>query len=806
MSKSIAPFSPVPIVTCIAALIAAPASAQSAEWQDPPDAIKRVVEAPPPPAVSLSPQSTWLVLTEREAMPRLEVVARPHLKLAGMRIDPKTRGRQLSTRTMSITLRPLAGGDDLRVDVPPGHWSGPIWSADDRAFVLLHTTDDGIGLWLADPATSKPSPVEGLVLNAVLGSPVQWLPDQRELLVHRATGDAPPPPPRVPAGPRVQQTVSGVNAQVRTYQDLLQDAHDEDLFQHYTTCQLAIVDSRERSVRDIGKRGMISDAEPSPDGSLLLLTRVHRPFSFLVPSSRFPRSTSLLSMTGDILRVMHTSPLRDAVPIGGVETGPRGITWVPTLPHSLTWTEALDGGDTRSKAEFRDQVMMLSDVDGEPVKWFKTQHRAYGVSYAGAGDLALATQADRRSSQQIVTAYDPHDPSRPGKVLYQRSMNDAYGDPGRPVSERTRGGRSVLRSRDGNLFLSGSGASPQGSRPFLDRWDVETGAKQRMFHCAAGRYETFVGFLDRDGERLLVRSESPSDPPKMIVVDAASGAREDFLTFADPVAEFTQGITKKLIKFEREDGVPLSGTLYLPPGQPAGVKLPALVWAYPREYVNKSDAGQIRATPTRYTRLSGSSHLFLLLHGYAVFDQVAMPIVGPQRGANDTFVEQLRMNARAAIAALEKSGAVDTDRVALGGHSYGAFMTANLIAHSDLFAAGIARSGAYNRTLTPFGFQNEERTFWQAPEIYFAMSPFMHAHKIDQPLLLIHGADDNNSGTFPIQSERLFAAIKGHGGTARLCFLPHESHGYRARESVLQCLAEMCDWMDHHVRDRQKGN
>ncbi|MCA8950081.1 MAG: S9 family peptidase, partial [Planctomycetes bacterium] len=361
-------------------------------------------------------------------------------------------------------------------------------------------------------------------------------------------------------------------------------------------------------------------------------------------------------------------------------------------------------------------------------------------------------------------------------------------------------GSALLRCRDGCLFLAGSGASPAGDRPFVDRWNVATGAKDRLFESAEGRYETFVGFLEGGERRLLVRTESPTSPPALVVVDAATGDREPFLEFGDPAAEWTRGITKQLITYEREDGVALSGTLYLPPGVDPGAKLPALVWAYPLEYVQKSDAGQVRAAPTRYTRISGASHLFLLLAGYAVFDQVAMPVVGPSRSANDTFIEQLAMNARAALAALADTGRIDTTRVAIGGHSYGAFMTANLLAHTDLFAAGIARSGAYNRTLTPFGFQNEERTYWEAPQVYLAMSPFMHAPKIDEPLLMIHGEDDNNSGTFPIQSERLFAAIKGHGGTARLCFLPHESHGYRGRESVLQCLAEMCDWMDTHVK------
>jgi dipeptidyl aminopeptidase/acylaminoacyl peptidase len=367
------------------------------------------------------------------------------------------------------------------------------------------------------------------------------------------------------------------------------------------------------------------------------------------------------------------------------------------------------------------------------------------------------------------------------------------------VTERLSNGSTLLRVRGGGLYLAGDGASSQGNRPFVDHWDVASGKKERLFHAEPGRHETFVGFLDAQETRLLIRSESPTEAPALVVVDRGSGKRTTMLAFPDAAAELTKGVTKRLVKYEREDGVPLSGTLYLPPSYRPGQKLPCLVWAYPLEYSQASDAGQVRATPHRYLRIGGSSHLALLLAGYAVFDNAAMPIVGPQKVANDSFVEQIQKNARAAIAALAKEGCIDTARVGVSGHSYGAFMTANLLAHTDLFACGIARSGAYNRTLTPFGFQNEERTYWEAPEVYQAMSPFAHAHRINEPLLLIHGADDNNPGTFPIQSQRLFVALKGHGATARLCMLPHESHGYAARENVLHCLAEMVTWLDRHT-------
>ncbi|MEO6597880.1 MAG: prolyl oligopeptidase family serine peptidase [Planctomycetota bacterium] len=769
-------------------------------WLRPPEPIAKLVEAPPPPDASLSPQRHWLVLTTREPLPGIDVVARPHEKLAGLRIDPVTHGPQLGARVMATELRSLATNEVKSVPVPAGHWSGPFWSADDRAYALLRAADGGSELWVADPAVAAPRRIEGVRVNTVLGSGVAWLPDQHRLLVQLVTGGEPPEHPRAPSGPQIQVTEKGTKAPVRTYQDLLQDAHDEALLEHFATSQLAVVDPSAGSVQKMPGSAMYDRVEVSPDGTLVLVEYIERPFSFVVTLGSFPHTVAVLDWKGAVLRTVTKSPLQDAVPIGGVPTGPRAVDWMPTAPHTLVWVEAQDGGDPKQEVPHRDHVMLLSDMQGTPRQWFRTEQRSVGIGYGADMQFAMATEMDRRTRRQRVFRYDASDPSRPGVLLFERSMQDAYGDPGRPISERQPDGRSLLRMRGGSLFLAGEGASSEGNRPFVDRWKVDDGTKHRLFQSAEGRYETFVGFLDEDGQRALVRSESPTEPPSLVVLDLAANTRRVLLSFPDPAAEFTRVVEKRLVRYEREDGVALSGTLYLPPEHKEGQKHPVLLWAYPLEYTQASDAGQVRATPNRYLRLAGASHLFLLLHGYAVFDDAAMPIVGPVKTANDTFVEQVQMNARAAVKALVAQGVVDERRIAVAGHSYGAFMTANLLAHTDLFAAGIARSGAYNRTLTPFGFQNEERTYWEAPAVYSAMSPFSHADTIKAPLLLIHGDDDNNSGTFPIQSQRLFVAIKGHGGTARLCMLPHEAHGYRARENVLQCLAEMCAWLDRYCK------
>jgi dipeptidyl aminopeptidase/acylaminoacyl peptidase len=792
---------PSRFVLALLAFVLAPLCAQDAVvYRSPPEPIASLVAAEPPPSVSLSPCRRFLLLEYGEAMPAIDVLSRPHLKLAGLRVDATTHGPQLGTRTTKLVLRTLADDSERTLDIPAGHIGQGLWSADGERIAFTRTTDHAIELWIATTATATVRKIPDVTLNAVLGAPAEWLPDQKTLLC-RLVVDVPlPPEPRAPAGPNVQETKPGEKAQVRTNPDMLQSEYDARCFEALATCQLARIDADGGTVTKVGVPALLDEFETSPDGEYLLAGTVERPFSFLVGVRDFPRRTEVWTKQGAVVRVLHKAPLRENVPIGGVPTGPRGVGWLYGHPHALRWTEALDGGDPNAEADPRDRVVVLPEPVAEPQTWFQTKQRAMGVSVAADGHLALAGELDRKQRRMKQWRLDAQDLSAPPVLLYERSMQDVYGDPGQPIAETRRFGQRPLRQRGDLLFRSGAGQSKDGSRPFLDSWNPVTGAIERLWQCADGRYETFAGYLD--DERILIRSESPTEPPNYIAVSVANGARKVITTFRDPAQDFASKIEKRLLRYQRSDGVALSGTLYLPPGHEPGKQLPALVWAYPQEFTQASDAGQVRAAPTRYTRFAGISHLWLLLAGYAVLDDAAMPIVGPQRTANDTFVQQLVQNAEASIKALADTGIVDVHRVAVGGHSYGAFMTANLLCHTDVFAAGIARSGAYNRSLTPFGFQNEERTYWEAPEVYQAMSPFAHADKIKEPILLIHGEDDNNQGTWPIQSQRLFAAIKGHGGTARLCMLPHEAHGYRAKESTLHCLAEMVDWMDRWVKNR----
>jgi dipeptidyl aminopeptidase/acylaminoacyl peptidase len=378
-------------------------------------------------------------------------------------------------------------------------------------------------------------------------------------------------------------------------------------------------------------------------------------------------------------------------------------------------------------------------------------------------------------------------------------MQDRYRDMGTPVTEMLPSGQRVVVSEGDFAFFNGAGASPKGDRPFLDRVNLKTKEKTRLFECADGVYESVVSVLDKAGTRMITRRESTTEPPNFFLV--AEGKRTALTSFVDPAPEMRQ-VKKQLVNYKRADGVPLSFTLYLPPNYKPGTKLPTVMWAYPREYNDADTASQITGSPYRFTQVSGASHLFYLLAGYAILDDAALPVIGDPETANNTYLQQIVAGAKAAIDKATELGVTDPKRVGVGGHSYGGFMTANLLAHSDLFAAGVARSGAYNRTLTPFGFQSERRTIWEAPDTYLTMSPFLNAHKINEPILLIHGQADNNTGTFPIQSERMYTAIRGNGGTVRFVYLPFESHGYAARESVEHTLAEMVEWFDKHVKNK----
>ena len=788
-------------------------------YRQPSPALAALVDAAAAPAVSISPDRTHLLLLARTEAPSIAELAQPELRLAGIRLDPANNSPSRALTNTGLALQPVSGAAERRVTgLPPGgriaHYA---WSPDSRHIAVTLLRESSLELWLADTTSAIARPLAtNLHLNAVLETPLVWLDATTLAVLHVPTGRGPAPlAPRSPTGPVTQEN-RGKKAPARTYDGLLTNAHDEALFDHYGTADLALV-SIAGKLSPLNLRGLISRLAPSPDGQHLIVETLHRPFSYQVPASRFPTHTDIINRTGGRDYRVADTGLDDAsdATAGAVRAGPRQVAWRADQPATLSWVQSIDRrpapaptsktGKKSAPVRERDAWFTLAaPFNSAPIEQQRFEYRVTSIAW-GDDSLALVTESWQTTRVVRTWRVAPGKPSGKRELLFERSSQDRYADPGRPVNERNAAGRLVLqRSADGTkLFLNGLGASPNGDRPFLDEFDLATKQTRRLWHSAPPHYEEFIAFTDATLTRALTARQSASEPENYFVRDLTSGALTALTKFPNPYPQFSN-VKKELIRYQRADGVALSGTLYLPPGYtPDQGPLATLLWAYPREFLAADTAGQITAsgTPEKFVRLSVQGPLPFLLAGYAVFNDPTMPIVN-QKGkpGNDTYVEQLVANAQAAIDELTRRGVTDPQRVAVGGHSYGAFMTANLLAHSRLFRAGIARSGAYNRSLTPNGFQSETRTFWQAPQVYAAMSPFNFADKIKDPILLIHGEADNNSGTFPIQSERFYAALKGQGATARFTSLPHESHSYRARESLLHMLWEMETWLDAHVK------
>ncbi len=768
-------------------------------YQKPPHEIADAINQPLPPVISVSPTKDYAVLMEAPAHPSIAELAEPMARLAGLRIDIRTNGRHLERHFSRFELMKLPEGKALPLALPAGpcKMGAPIWSADGKHFVFTNTSSNGIELWVVDTVSGQSRKISGVEINGTLSGPgrnvVEWLSDNRTLLARLVPSGrgAPPSESPVPEGPHVQEG-TGKSGPIRTYEDMLATPHDETLFDYYCGTQLAYIDTATGKTEPTGKPGIFVTAKPSPDGKYALVARLHKPYSYLHPYADFPTEVEIWNKGGRPVKTIASLPLADRVPIDGVRTGPRSYQWLPAEGSSLVWVEAMDGGNPKEKALFRDRVLRLDDpAAGQPVELTKLEQRFAGMQPLAKGGLALVEDYERDKRWVRTFVVDLKNESSPGKLLFARNAQDRYKDQGSPVTEVQTNGQTAVRQEGDAIFLEGAGASPEGDKPFLDRFNLATGKSERLFQSSGDCYEEPVEMLDASGTLLLTRRETPTEPPNYYL---RTPEKSTMLShYLDPLPRLRQ-VKKELVKYQREDGVQLSFTLYLPPDYKAGTKLPTFLWAYPFEYNDASTAGQVSGSVKRYTQLSG--HLLLVLGGYAVLENAAMPVIGDPETVNNTYLEQIVMDAKAAIAKASQMGVTNPERVAVGGHSYGAFMTGNLLAHSNLFRAGIAESGAYNRTLTPFGFQSERRTLWEAPDLYIKMSPLMSANTIKAPLLLIHGEADDNTGTFPINSERLYQAVRGNGGTVRLVMLPFEAHGYAATETLEHVLWEELRWLE----------
>ena len=782
-------------------------------YKMPPKAIVDIVDAPKTPNISISPNKKYLLLLGKPSLISIEELSQSELKLAGIRINPATNGRSRASTYNSITIKNIESSEEKKINgIPRGAAIlQTSWSPDGNHIAIAVIVDKKISLYVAQTKNGRAKLLVNKALNTAYGTPMYWLSDSRGLIIKTIIDRRGPAPTdnTTPAGPILQENL-GIVSPARTYQDLLSSPYDEDLFDYYMTSQVLHVNLKGK-IKKVGKPGVIKRAEPSPDGKFILMETIHRPYSYLVPLYRFPTLVEIYDINGRLVESLRDIPLAETIPIGrdAVIEGPRSFGWRSDVGSTIYYVTALDGGDPNVKINFRDEIFTLdAPFKGvSPHSLTKLDLRYAGVIW-GNDQIALARA--RRWKERRLTTWRLNPSEKSSTKIMDRSYEDRYNDPGSPMMELNLFGRSVMALFEGSkVLMSGTGASPEGDMPFVDIYDLKTKMSTRLWRCEAPYYERAISIINKEQKTIITSRESKDETPNYMIRGLNDGALNPITDFAHPYPQM-KNLYKEMVTYKRSDGIDLSATLYLPPGRgPKDGPLPLLVWAYPREFKTSKAASQVIGSPHRFLTInptySSSSALLMLSYGYAVLMGATMPILGEgDEEPNDNFIRQLVSSAQAAADIMVERKITTRDQIGIGGHSYGAFMTANLLAHSDIFQAGIARSGAYNRSLTPFGFQSEQRTFWEAPEIYFEMSPFMHAQKVNEPILLIHGEADNNSGTFPVQSRRYYHALKGHGATAKLVMLPHESHGYKARESVMHVLWETANWLDTYVKKDKK--
>lgn len=790
-------------------ILSLPSLAQeNLEYQKPPKEILDLVDYERPPSVSMDSKKEYMLFTYRNTYKTLEELNQEELRLGGLRINPVTNISSTVTYLNNLKVRKVKDTQEIQVKGLPQNpnITHLTWSPDESKIAFTHTSAAGAELWILDLATAQARKIGTGYLNANMGNPISWFRDSKNLLVKYLPAKRKAlinTQVNLPAGPIVS-TADGKASQNRTYQDLLKNPADEANFETLITSEIFKVDLTGKKTSFL-PAGLYTDESFSPDGNYVMVSVLQKPFSYIVPFSRFPSKAVIHDKTGKPVKVVNEVPLNEVLPKGfmAVRTGKRSMNWRADEPATLVYVEALDGGDPARKTDYRDEVFTWkAPFDKPAVSLVKTQQRYAGIIWGNEKLAVLNDQwYDTRSTRRFV--FDPSSPAAP-KLISDRNSQDIYANPGSFETIRNQYGRYVLAVENGKSFLIGPGHTKEGQFPFIDEFDWSTLKTNRLYQSSyTDKLENILSIEDFKTGEVLVMIQSATEYPNYYLRNITKRIAPVQITHFKNPFEGLENLHKEVIKYKRKDGVDLSGTLYLPAGYDLSKKekLPLLIWAYPQEFVDKNSAGQSSLNPNQFTFPSYGSFVFWAARGYAVLNDAAFPIVGEDgKEPNDSFVEQLVANAEAAIKAVDDLGYIDPKRVAVGGHSYGAFMTANLLTHSNLFAAGIARSGAYNRTLTPFGFQREQRNYWDAPEVYNTMSPFMNAHKMKTPILLVHGEADNNPGTFTLQTERYFQALKGLGAPARMVILPKESHGYAAKENILHLLWEQDQFLEKHLK------
>lgn len=805
--------------------VAAARSAGALGYSKPPQNILDVMRATSSPFALVSPTNDMVLLLALQDYPSISRVATPFLRLAGARVEPKNHSKHDTEGGYGITpcaeafdLIHLADGSQIHVALPAGACPGfPTWAADGKRFAFANIASESVELWIGNAKTGEIHRIPGVRLNPMFNEEMQWMPDQKTLLVKLVPKEMGPPPPEpvVLAGPSIQET-DGQKGQSSSYEvrDTLRSKHDEDLFDYYAASQLALVDAATSSITLVGKRGNYELLDPAPDGHNILVTAIQRPYSYVTTYDHFSKEVEVWDVADRshvAIRKIAGLPLADRVPVRGVPTGPREFSWRPTEPATLVWAEALDGGDWNTKVPARDKIMLLRSPFSSPaVEIARTEQRYTGLSWSEKPNVAFLNEIDSNRHWRRTFIINVDDLQQKPRLVWDLSMDDRYKNPGAPVRRRLPNGFSVVRQDGDLIYLAGVGASPDGDRPFLDRLNLSTLKSERLFRSDKESFERFLSFVGPDTRTFLTWHQAATDPPNLFrrtleksldapIGEASFTSSSIAITHRPDLTPAVRAIKKRLVRYKRADGLDLSFTLYTPPGYQEGTRVPAILYAYPLDYAEASVAGQVAGSQKTFTQLR--DYRLLLLSGYAIIDNVSFPIIGDPAKAYDTYLEQLVADAKAAVDEAVRLGVADPDRIGVTGHSHGALMTANLVAHSDLFRAGVATSGSYNKTQVPFGFQNERRSVWEASDVYMKVSPFFYADRLKTPLLIMHGAEDANPGTPTSESIKLYEAIRGNGGTSRLVLLPHEPHFYTAMESNEQLIYEMLRWFDKYVKN-----
>lgn len=796
--------------TILALIVAGQTFAQeNLSYQKPPKEIMELVDVERAPQIRIDDKHENMILLYTDAYKSIEELSEKELRLGGLRINPVTNISSRERYNNNIKIKKLTEKIEKQVTGLPQNprISNVNWSPDQKYVSFTQTTDKGVELWLLTIATASAKKLTDGYLNCNMAYPTNWFTESNAMLVPFLPKDKSElinTESAIPTGPTVTES-AGEKAQNRTYQDLLKNPSDESNFEQLVRSDLYRVEL-DGTKKIWASTAMYSDINFSPDGKYILISQIKKPFSYIVTYSDFPTDDIIYESNGKVVKTFHERPLMEVLPKGfmACETGKRSIRWRSDEGATLVWAEAQDGGDPEKEVEFRDNVyQQRAPFTEEAHLLIQVEQRYGGISWA-TPDLAFANDYWWNTRNTKMYLFNPSDASQAPRKIEDRNYQDKYSDPGRMVTRRNEYKNNVVDVKGNKVTLIGEGYTKEGQFPFIEEMDLTSLKTTRAYTSKyTDKLERILQEYDAKKGQYLVRLESSTMYPNYYVRTLGKKDNLQQVTYFENPFKSIANVHKEVIKYKRADGLDLSATLYLPVGYDKAKKqkMPMVMWAYPAEYKDKSSAGQVTTNPNEFTYPYYGSMVYWVTRGYVVLDDAAFPIVGEgTTEPNDNFIEQLVANAKAAIDAVDNLGYIDRTKVAVGGHSYGAFMTANLLTHCDLFAAGIARSGAYNRTLTPFGFQSEERSYWDAPEVYNTMSPFMNANKMKHPLLLIHGEADNNSGTYPMQSERYFNALKGLGGISRLVILPKESHGYSAKESILHMLWEQDQWLEKYLK------